>query len=104
MIADSSTSTFDGFTSRWTIPMRWACASASRICAAASTASRVAEPAAAQRLAQRAALNVLVGDVDVAAVTAEVVGPDASFVAEARRGLHLARPPAKRAFPREGRS
>ena len=42
----------------------------------------VTEPAAAQRLAQRAALNVLVGDVDVAAVTPEVVRADASFVAE----------------------
>ena len=40
----SSTSTFDGFTSRCTIPRRWACASASSIWAATSTASRSPSP------------------------------------------------------------
>ena len=87
----SSTRTFDGFTSRWTIPRRCACASASSTWAAASTASRSLSRAGAQRLAQRAAVDVLVGDVDVAAVAAEVVGADAALVAEPRRGLHLAR-------------
>ena len=53
----------------------------------------VAELAGAQRLAQRAALDVLVGDVDVAAVAAEVVGADAALVPEPRRRLHLARRP-----------
>ena len=50
----------------------------------------VAELSAAQRLAQRAALDVLVGDVDVAAVAAEVVGAHAALVAKPRGGLHLA--------------
>ncbi len=49
----------------------------------------VAELAGAQGLAQRAALDVLVGDVDVAAVTAEVVGADASLMAKPRRCFHL---------------
>ena len=72
-------------------PERCAWASASRICAAASTASRSPSLPAAQRLAQRAALHVLVGDVDVAAVAAEVVGADAALVAQPRGRLHLAR-------------
>ena len=58
----------------------------------------VADLAAAERLAQRAALHVLVGDVDVAAVAAEVVGPDAALVAEPRSRLHLACGP-RRALP-----
>ena len=47
----SSTRTFDGFTSRWTIPRRWACASPSRICAASSTA--VASSSSPLRISSR---------------------------------------------------
>ena len=51
----SASSTFDGFTSRWTIPRPCACASASSTCAATSTALAVADLAGGERLAQRAA-------------------------------------------------
>ncbi len=51
---------------------------------------RVVQPVRPERLAQRAAANVLVRDVDVPGVPAEVVGPHAALVAQARRGLHLA--------------
>ncbi len=50
----------------------------------------VAQLAGAQRLAHRLALDVLVGDVDVAAVAAEVVRTNAALVAQPRRSLHLA--------------
>ena len=50
----------------------------------------VAEPPGAQRLAERAAGDVLVRDVDVAAVAAEVVGAQAALVAEPRGRLRLA--------------
>ena len=40
----SSTSTFEGLTSRWTIPCRWACASPSSTCAAISTAAASSSP------------------------------------------------------------
>ena len=42
----------------------------------------VAELPAAERLTQRAALHVLVRDIDVAAVAAEVVGANAALVAK----------------------
>ena len=51
---------------------------------------RVVELARADQLAQRAAADVLVGDVHVAVVRAEVVRAHAALVAQARRGLHLA--------------
>ena len=86
----SASSTFDGFTSRWTIPRRCACASASSSCTATSTALAVADLAGVQRLAQRAAGDVLVGDVDVAAVARERVDPLAARVAQRGGGLRLA--------------
>jgi hypothetical protein len=52
---------------------------------------RVVDLLRAQNLAQRPAPHVLVGDVDMARVAAEVVGADAAFVAEPGRCLHLAR-------------
>ena len=52
---------------------------------------RVVDLLRAQNLAQRPAPHVLVRDVDVARVAAEVVGADASFVAQPGRGFHLAR-------------
>ena len=88
--SDSASSTFDGFTSRWTIPRRCACASASSSCAATSTALAVAELAGAQRLAQRAAGDVLVGDVDVAAVAGERVDPLAARMPQRGGGRRLA--------------
>ena len=39
MLPDSASRTFDGFTSRCTIPFACACASASEICAATSIAA-----------------------------------------------------------------
>ena len=51
---------------------------------------RVVDGAVAKRVAQRAAGNVLVGDVDVAVVAAEVVGAHAALVAQARGRLRLA--------------
>ena len=49
----------------------------------------VGDAAAAEELAQRAAGDVLVGDVDVTVVAAEPVGADAALVPQARRRLHL---------------
>ena len=69
--------TFAGFTSRWTIPRACAWASPSRICAAASIARVVVELAALERVPERAAGDVLVGDVDVAVVARERVGAQA---------------------------
>ena len=89
MPSDSASRTFDGLTSRWTMPFRWACASASRICAAASTESRSASSPAAMRLAQRAAGDVLVGDVDVARIAGERVDPLAARMAQRGRGARL---------------
>ena len=66
----SASRTFAGLTSRWTIPRACACASASSIWRAASTARAVVELAAPHRLAQRLAGDVLVGDVDVLGVAA----------------------------------
>ena len=86
----SSSSTFAGLTSRWTMPLPWACASPSRTWAATSTASRSLQRACPQRLAERPPVDVLVGDVDVAGVAAEVVGADAARVAQPRGGFHLA--------------
>ena len=51
---------------------------------------RVVELARADQLAQRAAADVLVRDVHVAVVRAEVVRTHAALVAQARRRLHLA--------------
>ena len=51
---------------------------------------RVVELARADQLAQGAAADVLVRDVHVAVVRAEVVRTHAALVAQARRGLHLA--------------
>ena len=81
IVGAASTSTFDGFTSRWTIPMRVR-ARARRASARRLDRVAVAELPAAQRLPQRAALYVLVRDVDVAAVAAEVVGANAALVAQ----------------------
>ena len=50
----------------------------------------VGQLAGADRLAQRASGDVLVGDVDVARVVADVVGTDAAIVAEPPRGEGLA--------------
>ena len=50
----------------------------------------VAELARGERLAQRAAGDVLVGDVDVARIARERVDPLAARMAERRRGLRLA--------------
>ena len=89
IVAASSTSTFDGFTSRWTIPS-----------GAHARAHRGSAPRPRRRRGRRACplrsasrivrpWHVLVGDVDVAAVAAEVVGADAALVTEPRRSLHL---------------
>jgi hypothetical protein len=56
---------------------------------------RVVELARADQLAQRAAADVLVRDVHMAVVRAEVVGAHAALVAQARRGLHLAGGPCR---------
>ena len=86
----SARRTFDGFTSRWTIPCACACASPSRIWEAVSTAIASVDVAGADRLAQRAPGHVLVGDVDVPLVAREVVGPDAPWMAQAGGRLGLA--------------
>ena len=52
--SDSSRRTFDGLTSRCTMPRRWACASPSRTCAAASTAA--ASLSSSRRIASRSVL------------------------------------------------
>ena len=88
--SDSSRSTFDGLTSRCTMPRRCACARPSRTCAAASTAAASLELVPPDRLPERLAPDVLVRDVDVAVVAGEVVGADAALVAQARGRLHLA--------------
>ena len=86
----SASRTFAGLTSRWTIPRACAWASPSRICAAASTARFVVELAALERVAERAAGDVLVGDVDVALVARERVGAQAGRVLELGGGGRLA--------------
>ena len=62
----------------------------------------VVELLRAERLAQRAAPHVLVRDVHVAGVAAEVVGPDAALVAQPGGGLHLARRARAARFPSRG--
>ena len=79
----SSTRTFEGLTSRWMIPLRCACASAVEDLRGDLDRLGVVELLRPERLAQRAAPHVLVGDVDVAGVAAEVVGPHAALVAQA---------------------
>ena len=51
----------------------------------------VAQLAGAERLTHRLPLDILVGDVDVAAVAAEVVGANAAIVPEARCSFHFPR-------------
>ena len=50
----------------------------------------VVDPSCPEGLAQCRALDELVGDVDVAGITAEVVGAHAPLVPQSRRRLHLA--------------
>ena len=64
----------------------------------------VAQLAAAHRVAQRAAADVLVGDVDVAGVGAEAVRAQAALVAEPRGRLRLALGAVAPPCPRAGRS
>ena len=86
----------------WTIPRRWACASASAICAATSTAPRVVELSAADRLAQRAAGDVLVRDVDVRRVAGQRDDPLAARMPQRGCCARLALGPMPRLpFPRD---
>jgi hypothetical protein len=62
---------------------------------------RVGELARAELLAERAATHVLVRDVDVSPVAAEVVRAHAALVSKPRRSLHLAGCPS-RALPLTG--
>ena len=85
----SASRTFDGLTSRWTIPRPCACARASRIWAQASIADASSSSPLRKRLAEGPARHVLVGDVDVLRVAAEPVGALAGRMAQARGGLGL---------------
>ena len=102
MLADSASSTFDGLTSRCTMPLRV------RVCERLGDLrghldrGLVVELARAHRLAQRAAGDVLVGDVDVRRVARERQDPLAPRVAEGGGGARLALGPVARlALPRD---
>ena len=69
---------FDGFTSRWTIPIAVRVGEGVEHLRGDLDGVAVVELVRAQRLAQRSAQDVLVRDVDVAVVVAEVVRPHAS--------------------------
>ena len=90
MPAPSASRTFDGLTSRWTIPRAWACARPSRICAAASTAAASSSSPRSSAWRSVRAGDVLVGDVDVPLVARQRVGAQAGRVAELRGGRRLA--------------
>ena len=88
--SDSASRTFDGLTSRWMIPRRGRARARRRSARATSIAARSSSSPARQRLAQRAAGDVLVGDVDVRRVARERDDPLAARVAERRRRAGLA--------------
>ena len=96
--------TFDGFTSRWTMPRPCACASASQICAATSIAPRSSSSPA--RIASRSVRpgDVLVGDVDVGRVTRQREDALAAGMAERGRGAGLALGAMAAPCPRARRS
>ena len=71
-------------------PARWACASASRDLSRDLDGVAIGERAGADRLAERPPGHVLVRDVDVARVVADVVRPHAALVPEAPRRQRLA--------------
>ena len=87
----SASRTFEGLTSRWRIPARVRMREALADLCAGLDRVGVVELAGAQRLAERAARDELVGDVDVARIAGECVRAQAARVAQlrGRRGLAL---------------
>ena len=94
--SDSASRTFDGFTSRWTMPAAVRVRERLGDLRGDLDRAAVVELAGAHRLAQRPARDVLVGDVDVRRVAREREDPLAARVPQRGRRARLALGPVAR--------
>ena len=98
----SASRTFEGFTSRWTIPLRVRVREAVEHLRRRLERGRVVQPAAAHRVAHRLAGHVLVGDVDVALVALRASRRAGSARAAAARPRTASRSAREPALPSRG--